>query len=299
VARGRGDAEDLASWRDGHATQAILEFVRSASKPGPGFVEPRDRIAALDNDGTLWCEKPWFVQADFLACRLREIADADPGLCDTQPYKAAGERDEAWLVDAYAPIERLIEDTCRAYVGFTPQEFQAAAHAFLDTARHPRLGMPYTRAAYRPMLELLGLLHAHHFRVWIVTACDEDFVSTVSEKLYGVPRESVIGSAPKLGQQRGGRLVRLAEAKLINDGRAKAASIWERIGRKPLLAVGNADGDVAMLETARHAVLLRHDDAAREFAYEDTARIALVAARKRGWTVVSMRNDFATVFDSD
>jgi phosphoserine phosphatase len=159
--------------------------------------------------------------------------------------------------------------------------------------------MPYTRAVYLPMLELLGLLHAHHFRVLIVTACEEDFVGAVSEKLYGVPRESVIGSAPKLRQQPGGRLLRLAEAKPINDGPVKAVSIRERIGRTPLLAVGNADGDVPMLETARHAVLLLHDDVEREFAYEDTARIALAATRKRGWTVVSMRNDFATVFDAD
>jgi phosphoserine phosphatase len=197
----------------------------------------------------------------------------------------------------YATIERLIEDTCRAYAGFKPQEFEAAVRAFLDTARHPRLGLSYTRVVYRPMLELLGLLHAHYFRVFIVTACEEDFVGVVSEKLYGVPREGVIGSAPKLGQ-RGGRLVRLAEARPINDGPVKAVSIRERIGRTPLLAGGNADGDVPMLETARHAVLLRHDDAEREFAYADNARRALVAARKRGWTVVSMRGDFATVFDS-
>jgi hypothetical protein len=298
VAHSRGKAEALASWRDGPAKRAILELVCSASEPGPGFVEPCERIATFDNDGTLWCEKPWFVQTDFLARRLREIADAGPGLCDTQPYKAAAERDEAWLADAYATIERLIEDTCRAYAGFTPQEFEAAVHAFLDTARHPRFGLPYTRVVYRPMQELLGLLHAHYFSVFIVTACEEDFVGAVSEKLYGVSRESVIGSAPKLGQ-RGGRLVRLAEAKPINDGPVKAVSIRERIGRTPLLAGGNADGDVPMLETARHAVLLRHDDAEREFTYADTARRALVAARKRGWTVVSMRNDFATVFDSD
>ena len=191
---------------------------------------------------------------------------------------------------------RLIKGVTEAFGGITTEAFDAAASRFFATAVHPTLDRPYTEVVYRPMRELIDFLGAHDFRVYICSGGGRDFVRAICEEVYGLPRDRVIGSATTL-EYRDGDLYRTAGVEQpIDDGPGKPVHIWARTGRKPLLAGGNADGDVAMLETARFALLLHHDDAEREFAYDDGAERALAAAAARGWTVVSMKEDFAMVF---
>ncbi len=286
----------LPGWNDGPAKRAILEFVRAVTTPGETFVPPAERIAAFDNDGTLWCEQPLYVQADFLFRRFREMVREDPSRAGEQPYKALLEDDRAWLADVYAHVPELLKSVTEAFEGITTEAFDAAARTFFATAAHPTLGVPYTQVAYRPMLELIRLLEAHDFRVYICSAGGRDFVRAVCEQVYGLPRDRVIGSATTL-EYRDGDLYRTAGVEQpIDDGPGKVVNLWARTGHKPLLAGGNADGDVAMLETARFALLVRHDDAEREFAYDAGAEKALAAAAAGGWTVVSIKEDFKTVF---
>jgi phosphoserine phosphatase len=286
----------LPGWNDGPAKRAVLEFVRAATTPGDAFVPPAERIAALDNDGTLWCEKPLYMQADFLFRRFREMVREDPSRAAEQPYKALVEGDKAWLADVYAHVPELVASVTEAYEGITTEAFDAAAREFFASATHPTLGVPYTRLAYRPMLELIDLLGASDFAVYICSAGGRDFVRAVCEEVYGLSRDRVIGSATTL-EYRDGDLYRTAGLEQpVDDGPGKVVHIWARTGRKPLLAGGNADGDVAMLETARFALLVHHDDAEREFAYDAGAEKALAAAKAQGWTVVSVKEDFKTVF---
>jgi phosphoserine phosphatase len=286
----------LPTWNEGPAKAAILDFVRSVTVPGDGFVPPADRIVTFDNDGTLWCERPLYIQADFVFRRFMEMVREDPRRADEQPYKAVVEGDRTWLMDVYGHVPELIKGVTEAFGGITTGAFDAAARDFFASAVHPTLDRPYTQVAYRPMLELIGFLEAHDFRVYICSAGGRDFVRAVCEQVYGLSRDRVIGSATTL-EYRDGDVYRTGGVEQpIDDGPGKPVHIWARTGRKPLLAGGNADGDVQMLESARFALLLDHDDAVREFAYEDGAEKALAAARARGWTVVSMKDDFATVF---
>jgi len=286
----------LPGWVDGPARSAVLEFIGSVTTPGVSFVPPPERIATFDNDGTLWCEKPLYVQADFVFRRFKEMVREDPQRAEEQPYKAVVEGDRAWLMDVYAHVPEMLKGVTEAYEGITVGAFEAAVGDFFESARHPTLGVPYTEVTYRPMCELIALLVAHDFRVYVCSAGGRDFVRPVSEQLYGIPRQRVIGSATTL-EYRDGDLYRTAGVEQpIDDGPGKPVHIWTRTGRKPLLACGNADGDVAMLETARFALLVHHDDAEREFAYDEGAEKALAAAEARGWTVVSMKDDFRTVF---
>jgi phosphoglycolate phosphatase-like HAD superfamily hydrolase len=290
------DKTALPGWNDGAARRAILEFVRSVTLPGDGFVPPADRVATFDNDGTLWCEKPLYVQADFIFRRFREMVREHPEKAGEQPYKAVVEGDTAWLADLYAHVPEVLKGVAEAYSGITTEAFDAAARAFFATATHPTLGVPYTRTAYAPMRELIGLLEANEFRVYICSAGGRDFVRAACEEVYGLTRDRVIGSATTL-EYRDGDLYRAPSVEQpIADGPGKPVHIWTRTGRRPLFAGGNADGDIAMLETARFALLVRHDDGEREFAYDAGAERALAAAAAGGWTVVSMKNDFATVF---
>jgi phosphoglycolate phosphatase-like HAD superfamily hydrolase len=286
----------LPSWNDGPAKSAILGFVRSVTEPGDAFVPPAERIAAFDNDGTLWCEKPLYAQADFLFRRFAEMVREDPRLAEEQPYKAVVEKDRAWLMDIYAHVPELIKGVTAAHSGITVEAFDAAAADFFASAKHPTLGVPYTGVAYRPMVELIELLGANGFTVYICSAGGRDFVRAVSEQVYGLSRDRVIGSASTL-EYRDRDLYRTAGVEQpIDDGPGKPIHIWARTGHRPLLAGGNADGDVAMLESARFALLLDHDDADREFAYPQGAEKAMAAAAAQGWTVVSMKTDFATIF---
>ena len=289
-------ARVLPSWNDGPARDALLEFVGSVAAPGSAYVPPAERVAAFDNDGTLWCEQPMYAQADFVVRRFKEMVRADPSLATRQPYKAAAEDDIAWIQDIYAHEAELLQGLTEAFCGITADAFEAAARAFFTTAAHPTLGVPYTQTAYKPMRELVDLLTAHDFRVFICSTGGRDFMRVISDATYGIPRDRVIGSAPIL-EYRDGNLYRTsAMEQPIADGPGKVVHIWARTGQFPLLAGGNSDGDMDMLACARLGLLLRHDDAERETAYDAGSEQALAIAAERGWTVVSMKRDFATVF---
>ena len=290
------EADPLLSWRPGPAKDAIAGFVRSVTEPGDSFVPPSERIAAFDNDGTLWCEKPLYVQADFLFRRWKEMAAADPALLEKQPYKAVVEGDREWLAGALDHVPELLRGVAEACGGITTDAFETQVRSFFDEARHPTLGVPYTQVGYRPMVELLRFLETNGFRSFICTGGGRDFVRVVAEEMYAIPREQVIGSATTLSLQ-DGALIRGAEPEQpIDDGPGKPVHIWSRTGRLPLLAGGNSDGDIEMLASARFGLLVHHDDAEREFAYDVGAERALARAATDGWTVASMRSDFADVF---
>jgi phosphoserine phosphatase len=287
----------LPSWSQSDAKSAVLEFVESVTLPGASYVPPPERIATFDNDGTLWCEKPQSVQTEFTLRRWKQMVEADPAKAQEQPYKALAENDQAWLAGLLGHVPELVKGLGEAYEGITVGDFEQAVQDFFATATHPTLGVPYTRVGYQPMRELLDLLHAREFLVFICSGGGRDFMRPVSEQMYGIPRERVIGSAT-IVQFRDGELYHTKDVEQpIDDGTGKPEHIWMRTGRKPLLACGNADGDVPMLETARFGIVIRHDDAGREFAYDTGAEKALANAKEHGWTVVSMHNDFKVVFD--
>jgi phosphoglycolate phosphatase-like HAD superfamily hydrolase len=300
----------LAGWNDGAARQAVVEFVeRTVSDATP--VE--ERVAVFDNDGTLWCEKPLPIQADFILRRLFEMAEADPRLRARQPWKAAYERDYGWLgavlAEHYAGddtnVRTLLAGVLAAHSGISVDDFEAQADSFLRTAQHPTLGRGYIECAYAPMLELLGYLEANGFSNYIASGGGRDFMRPISQEVYGIPRDRVIGSATALeytSDDSGGTIMRKAEADYLDDGPQKPVRIWSRIGRRPLLGAGNSNGDIPMLDFTRHEdkpflrLLILHDDAEREFDYKSGAEQALEKAGTSGWTIVSIKNDWATVF---
>jgi phosphoserine phosphatase len=253
-------------------------------------------VATFDNDGTLWCEKPMYVQADFLFRRWRQMAEEEPARRTQQPWKAVVEGDDAWLAAITEHLPELIRGVTEAYDAITTDAFEQAVAEFFASAKHPTLGAPYYDVGYRPMRELIALLKEHDFTVYICSGGGRDFVRPVAEQMYGVTRECVIGSATIL-EYRDGDLYRTRGIEQpIDDGAGKPVHIWSRTGRRPLLAGGNSDGDMAMLAIASFGLLIHHDDAEREFAYDDGAEQALAHAAQHGWTTVSMRRDFETVF---
>jgi haloacid dehalogenase-like hydrolase len=304
----------LPSWNEGATKAAILEFVESVSRPGASYVPPADRIATFDNDGTLWCEKPMPVQFDFILRRLSEMAQADPGLRGRQPWKAAYERDHGWfgtvINEHYAgndaDVGTLLAGIFAAYEGISVEDFEAKSGAFLRTTQHPTLGRGYLECVYVPMVELLGYLEANGFTNYIVSGGGRDFMRPITQEVYGIPRDQVIGSSATFqysSDDRGGTITHKAEADYLDDGPQKPIRIWSHTGRRPLLAGGNSNGDIPMLDFTWHPgkptlrLLLLHDDGQREFAYTSGADQALERAGKSGWTVVSMHNDFKVVFD--
>ena len=302
--------EALATWNDGEAKRALLHFVERTVAEG---VPVEERIAVFDNDGTLWCEQPMPIQLDFILRRLVEMAESAPELRDRQPWKAAHERDHAWfgglMAEHYAGddtnVKVLAGGILAAYAGMSVEDFDASADAFLRTAQHPTLRRGYLECAYAPMVELLRYLDAHGFSNYIVSGGGRDFMRPVTHEVYGVPRDRVIGSASALaytGDERGGTITHTAEPDYLDDGPQKPIRIWSRTGRRPLLAAGNSNGDVQMLDYTRHdtrpylRLLVEHDDGEREFAYTTGAEQALEKAAAGDWTVVSMKGDWATVF---
>ena len=299
----------LASWRDGPSREAIVAFAEGAAQTVP----PDERIAVFDNDGTLWCEKPMPVELGFILQRLAAMAESDASLRDTQPWRAAHERDYAWLggvMDKHytgddTDLRVLMGGILRAYSGLTVDAFADAAAAFLDAAPHPTLGRRLRDCAYVPMVELLRYLESHGFTCFIASGGSRDFMRPVTGELYGIPPERVVGSSFGLvytDDEHGGALAYLAEPDVFDDGPVKPVRIWSRIGRRPLVAGGNSNGDVPMLRFAggkdRPALrlLVLHDDAEREFDYVKGAERALERARDESWTVVSVKDDWATVF---
>jgi phosphoserine phosphatase len=286
----------LENWNDGAAKTAILEFIEAVTTAGDSFVPVEQRIAAFDNDGTLWCEKPRFVQTEFLIRRREQ--DAGNGVSvpregDGIPLRARKDGRIATILDRLPDLVAGVADVVK---GMTTEEFEDVVQQFFDTSVHPLLHVPYTELTYRPMRELIELLHANDFQVYICTGGSRDFMRVVSEEIYGVPRDRVIGSAGSV-EYRDGDIYRKKGIELpIDEGPGKPVHIWKRTGRKPLFAAGNSDGDIEMLQIARFSLLLHHDDAEREFAYDERAEKALGEAAEREWTLVSMKEDFLTVF---
>ena len=301
----------LASWRDTPARRAIVDFVaRVTADGGAEYVDPADRVAVFDNDGTLWSEKPIPIQLDFTLFRLAELANQDPSLRARQPYKAAIERDYRWLGDAMvkhyrgddADLGVLMAAVESAFQGMSVEDFSAEVMTWLGTAAHPVLHRPYMSCAFVPMVELLRYLEVNGFTTYIASGGDRDFMRPFAEQLYGIPPERVIGSALGLEFRSGeddAELLYKSKIEFFDDGVQKPMRIWSRIGRRPLVAGGNSNGDIPMLRFAGRdglRLLVRHDDAEREFDYRAGAEDALQRAADRSWTVVSIATDWATVF---
>lgn len=304
----------LQSWQDTPTRQAIVDFVARVTNPdGPEFVPVEARVAAFDNDGTLWCEKPVPIQLDFIVRRWVEMVAENPALADEQPWKSAVSRDYSWLADALTKYYRgddtdisvAMKGLLTAFAGITVEEFAARADTFLRGEAHPVLKRPYVACGYVPMIELLQFLEANEFTNYVVSGGGRDFMRPVTESIYGIPPDRVIGSSMSLefrSSGDGGDLVAQPHLDVLNDGVAKPARLWSRAGRRPILSAGNSNGDIAMLQFTNlpprpaMRLLVLHDDAEREFDYVGGAENALDLARQYGWTVISMQRDWKTVF---
>jgi phosphoserine phosphatase len=293
----------LTSWKDGPAKQAILDFVAATTTHGPEFVDRADRIATFDNDGTLWVEQPLPPQFDFVFRRWAEEVKADPSLAAQQPYKGLLEKDMTFLegVATQDPevVGTLLKAFARTWAGTTPEQFDAEVREWLKTVKQPKLGVPYVELVYKPMLELLDLLKAHEFRVFVCSGGGRDFMRVFAEETWGIHKENVIGTAAEYTYA-DGKIVRAEHALgSLDVGPGKPEHIFAQTGRVPLFAGGNADVDIEMLEAAKFSLLVNHDDAEREFAYVKGAEKSLEKAGDLGWTVVSMKDEWSTVFEKE
>ncbi|MGX5694843.1 HAD family hydrolase [Agromyces soli] len=300
---------ELPSWADTETKRAIVDFVAKVTT-GPDAVPEAERVAVFDNDGTLWTEKPMPTQLHYIVEQWRAQAAADPSLAEKQPYKAAVTGDFAWLGGAidkhYAgddsDLQILIGSLVGVTAGMSVEDYAASVSEFYETAKHLTLGTPYADAVYAPMVELLRYLEANGFTVYIVSGGERDFMRPMTEQYYGIPPEHVVGSALGLAYDADSGDVRYtAGLDFFDDGAEKPVRIWSRIGRRPLIAGGNSNGDQAMLDFARKggglALLVHHDDADRgDVAYDKGAEQALAEASDRGYTVVSVANDWSRIF---
>ncbi len=302
-------ADWLPSWRDNRCKQQIVEFVEAVTKQdGASYVQEPERIAVFDNDGTLWSEQPIYTQLAFALERVRQLAGAHPEWKQNQLFKAAIEGDLKTV--AAGGEHALLELIMETHAGMTTDEFARTVENWLASAKHPRFKRPYTELVYQPMLELLSYLRMNGFKTFIVSGGGIEFMRVFAEQVYGVPPEQVIGSSIKtIYEIRDGKpvLVRLAEIDFINDKAGKPVGIHRHIGRRPIAAFGNSDGDFEMLEWVTQGpgphlgLLVHHDDAQREWAYDRESSIGkldrgLDQAPKRGWIVVSMQKDWRTIY---
>lgn len=289
-----------------------MAFVAKVTREGgPDYVAPGERIAVFDNDGTLWAEQPMYFQLAFALDRVRALAPTHPEWRDEQPFKAVLEGDLETVLSGGE--HALLELGMATHAGNTTEEFAQAVQEWLATARHPTTGRPYMDMVYQPMLELLDYLRANGFKTYIVSGGGIEFMRVFAEEVYGVPPEQVIGSSIKTRfEVRDGTpvLVRLPELNFVDDKAGKPVAINQHIGRRPLAAFGNSDGDLQMLQWttagdgARFALLVHHTDADREWAYDRSSSIgrldeALDEAQAKGWTVVDMKSDWKRVFTFD
>jgi phosphoserine phosphatase len=297
-------ADPLPSWNDGDVKRSIVDFVsRTTSEGGPDFIPVSERIAVFDNDGTLWAEKPMYFQLFFALDRVRELAPEHPEWKTQEPFASLlkGDMETA----AKGGMKSLLEVVMATHAGMTTAEFEARVKQWIATARHPQTKMPYTAMVYQPMLELLAYMRVNGFKTFIVSGGGIEFMRPWSEAVYGIPPEQVVGSSIKTKfEMRDGKPVIIREAELgfIDDKEGKPVGINLHIGRRPVAAFGNSDGDLQMLqytmagEGARFALLVRHTDGGREFAYDKGAEKAQAEAAKSGWAVVDMKNDWKTVY---
>ncbi|MFC4353305.1 HAD family hydrolase [Fodinicurvata halophila] len=301
--------DPLASWNEGPAKSAILEFVAETTDPdSQGYVAPDERIAVFDNDGTLWSEKPLYFQVLFAIERLQEMAGDHPERTETQPFKAALKRD--WEAVAASGGKGLMKLLAATQTGMSDRTFTAEVQDWLDTARHPRFDRPFTELVFQPMLDVLEYLRANGFRTWIVSGGGIDFMRAWTEEAYGVPPEQVIGTQVDLdyvSDTKAPAFERKSGTFFFTDGANKPIGIQRHVGRRPVIAFGNSDGDLEMLEWTttgegpRLGVLIHHTDAEREWAYDresDIGRLdkGLAEGPDRGWIIVDMADDWAQVY---
>ncbi len=301
--------DPLASWNDGKAKRAIMDFVAKATEEGsPDFVKPAERIATFDNDGCLWAEQPMYFQFLFAMDRVKAMPSQHPEWKDKEPFASLLKGD---VKGALAQGEKaMLQIVAATHSGLTTEEFEKIVKDWLATARHPVTKRPYTEMVYQPMIEVLAHLRDNGFKTYIVSGGGVEFMRAFAEHTYGVPPEQVIGSAGKQQLElRDGQpvLVKLPEVEFIDDKEGKPLAIQRIIGRRPIMAFGNSDGDLQMLQYttagpgARFALIVHHTDAQREFAYDRDSHIgkldkALDEAAARGWTVVDMKNDWKSIF---
>lgn len=302
-------ADPLPSWNDTASRRAIVEFVEKVTQEGsPNYVPAPERIATFDNDGTLWAEQPMYFQAFFVVDRVKALAPQHPEWTTQEPFASVLKGD---MKTALKDGEKaLLEMVMATHAGMSTAEFEQIVKDWIATAKHPKTGRPFTEMVYQPMRELLAYLRANGFKTYIVSGGGIEFMRPWTEKVYGVPPEQVIGSSIKTKYEiRDGKpvLVRLPEINFIDDKDGKPIAINQHIGRRPIAAFGNSDGDLQMLQwtTAgagpRFALIVHHTDAEREWAYDRKSHIgqldkALDEAQARGWTVVDMKRDWKTVF---
>jgi phosphoserine phosphatase len=307
------ESEDwLSSWTEGAARQSIVDFVTSVSTPGSSsFVPAAERIATFDNDGTLWAEQPMYFQLLFAMDRVKALAPEHPEWKEQEPFASLlrGDVEQALSGGEHAMLEIIMA----THAGITSEEFAEVASEWMRTARHPLTKRPYTEMIYQPMLELLTYLRAHGFKTYIVSGGGIEFMRPWTEQIYGIPPEQVVGSSIKTKYEiQDGKpvLVRLPELNFIDDKEGKPIGINQHIGRRPIAAFGNSDGDLQMLEWTmagdgpRFALFVRHTDAEREWAYDRDSSIGrldkgLDQALENGWTVVDMKLDWKTIFPDE
>jgi phosphoglycolate phosphatase-like HAD superfamily hydrolase len=309
LATNLGAADALPSWNEGATKAAIVEFVaKVTTKDGKDYVAPAQRIATFDNDGTLWAEQPMYFQFRFALDRVKALAPQHPEWKDREPYASLLKGD---VTGALAGGEHALLEIVHAnHAGMTTEEFQRIAGDWLRSARHPKLKRLYTDLVYQPMLELLRYLRANGFKTFIVSGGGVEFMRVFAERAYGIPPEQVIGSSGKQKfELRDGRpvLVKLPALDFLDDKEGKPIAIQKIIGRRPLAAFGNSDGDLAMLQWtcagpgARFCLYVHHTDEAREWAYDRNSHIGrldkgLDEARAKGWTVTDMKRDWNVIF---
>lgn len=302
--------EPLPSWNDGKAKQAILDFVGKVTQEGgPDFVPPERRIATFDNDGTLWAEQPVYFQLQFALDEIRRLAAEKPELKGKEPYRSVLARDLKALSADHG--KGLLQAMMTTHTGMTTDAFANIVGNWLDTARHPTKQRRYDEMVYQPQVELLRFLRSQGFKTFIVSGGGVEFMRVFAEKTYGIPPEQVVGSSGVVTYRldASGRpdLFKQAKAEFVDDGPGKPVGINRFIGRRPILAFGNSDGDLQMLQyTAagngpRLALIVHHTDAEREWAYDRNSPIgkldkALDEGRAKGWTIVDMKADWKTVF---
>jgi phosphoglycolate phosphatase-like HAD superfamily hydrolase len=302
------NGDPLPSWNEGSTRQNILTFVRDVTTPGaPYFVQPEDRIAVFDNDGTLWSEQPFYFQFAFALDRMKAMAPQHPEWTDNPLYAAALAGDMKAI--AATGEKGVLELATVTHAGMTTDEFATIVADWIATAKHPKFKRLYTDVVFQPMVELLCYLRANAFKTFIVSGGGVEFMRVFAEKVYGVPPEQVIGSSIVTKYEMLADLpvlTRLAQVNFINDNVGKPVAINQHIGRKPIAAFGNSDGDLQMLQWtaigpgARLALIVHHTDSDREFAYEASSMgkldVALTEATARGWTVVDMKKDWNRIF---